>query len=276
MSDSRRLLVVHAHPDDECMTTGGILAKYAAEGTHVCLVCCTNGELGEIAEMPGLVPDDVKPRLAQVRLEELAEACATLGVEDVRTLGYHDSGMAGMPENDLPEAFINQDLDEPAARIAEIIRHVRPQVAVTYNEFGFYGHPDHIRAHLATLRAIAQAADPEAALAGEPWKVQKRYYTAIPMSALRAVAEHAGEEVVDTDAIDSIGTPDELVTTTIDCSPYIDRKVRALEAHRTQFGTTRVFLEMPNRELILGTEFFVLVEPPSPGLQESDLFQGVS
>lgn len=285
MSD-RRLVAVHAHPDDECISTGGILAKYAAERAHVCLVTCTNGEVGEIAELPELPsPDELRPRLGEFRQGELREACAVLGLQDLRLLGYHDSGMEGTPENEAAHAFVNQDLDEVVGRMVAVLREVRPQVTVTYNEFGFYGHPDHIMANKVTLAAVEAAADPARyPQTGDPWRVAKLYYTAIPLSRMLAAAEifgtnDEGGPPFDEEWVRRVATPDELVTTQIDVTPYVHRKFEALAAHRTQRGTTEWFLSIPPeiREAVMNHEFFVLVNR-GPGLVESleaDLFEGV-
>jgi N-acetyl-1-D-myo-inositol-2-amino-2-deoxy-alpha-D-glucopyranoside deacetylase len=285
-SASRRLVLVHAHPDDECLSTGGTIARYADEGAHVCLITCTNGEVGEVADVPELGDTEtVRARLGEIRREELVEACRRLGDVDLRMLGYHDSGMQGTPDNGSPEAFVNQDLADPVARIVEIVREIRPHVLVTYNEYGFYGHPDHIRAHEAALAAVDAAAD-ERYVPGAPHRVAKVYYTAVPKSMLRggrSLAEQMGESPDDffsEDEIERIGTDDDRITTWLDVSIYVDRKFEALEAHRTQLGTTGRFLQIPVnvRAAAMGTEHFVLVrsDVSAPEGAERDLFQGVT
>ncbi len=282
---SRCLVFVHAHPDDEALGTGGTIARYAADGTHVCVVTCTNGELGEVAEVPDLGPvEDVRRRLGEIRAAELAEACRRLGPVDLRMLGFHDSGMAGTVDNDDPKVFINQDLDHAVRKIVAIIREVRPQVLVTYNEIGFYGHPDHIRAHEAALRAVDAAADPSYGT-GEAHQVAKVYYTAVPKSLLRAGRDLWGEmgagdpdEFFAEEEIERIATDDDTVTTAIDVAAYVERKFDALEAHRTQLGTTERFLGIPEeyRNLAFGTEYYVLVRPDRvPESEEIDLFEGL-
>jgi len=286
---SRRLVFVHAHPDDEALSTGGTIARYASGGTHVCLITCTNGELGEIAEVPGLgSPDDIRDRLGEVRRAELEEACRHLGPVDLRMLGFHDSGMAGTPANDDPKVFVNQPLAEAVRRIAVILREVRPQILVTYNDFGFYGHPDHIRAHEAALGAIDAAADPAyEPTTGDAHRVSKVYYTAVPKGLLRTartMAEQLGwddpDEGFTEEEIDRIATDDELITTALDVSAYLDRKFGALRAHRTQLGTTEWVLKIPEeyRALAFGTEFYVLARSTAPadGEQEHDLFERVT
>jgi N-acetyl-1-D-myo-inositol-2-amino-2-deoxy-alpha-D-glucopyranoside deacetylase len=269
---TRCLLLVHAHPDDECLSTGGVIARYADEGVRVVLVTCTNGEVGEVADVPDLGSrEEIAGRLGEIRVEELREACRRLGPVDLRLLGYHDSGMDGTPENQAPEAFVNQDLDEIAGRIAAIVDETKPDVVVTYNEYGFYGHPDHIRAHHAALAARDRAAH----------RVPKLYYNAVPKTVLlggRALAEQLGESAdnfFSLEDIERIGSDDDVITTRVDVSQYVDRKFAALEAHRTQLGTTAQYLRIPEdvRTLAMGTEFYILTDDPGAG--ETDLFEGL-
>src|SRR5580692_9226998 len=175
---SRRLLFVHAHPDDESIGTGATMAKYAAEGAHVTLVTCTLGELGEIIP-PSLahLAAEAEDRLGEYRVGELDAACAALGVTDHRFLGgrgrWRDSGMIGTEGNDDPRCFWRADLDEAARALLEVIREAGPQVLVSYDAHGAYGHPDHIQAHRVTRRAFE--------LAG-PGGPAKLYATAAPDS----------------------------------------------------------------------------------------------
>jgi N-acetyl-1-D-myo-inositol-2-amino-2-deoxy-alpha-D-glucopyranoside deacetylase len=262
----RRIVFAHAHPDDETLLTGGTIARYAAEGAHVCLITCTDGEEGEIAEVPGLGgPDEIRPRLGEVRREELAEACRRLGPIDLRMLGYHDSGMAGTPSNDVPHAFIRQDLEEVTERIVAVLDEVRPQVLVTYNELGGYGHPDHIHTHRAAMAAAARCG------------VEKVYHSVFPRSLMRSGQEVFGEDFFSDDDIERIGTDDDLITTVVDVASYVAHKFAALEAHRTQLGTTAPFLEIPAelREMGMGKEFYVRVGDAARRAElEEDLFAG--
>ncbi len=280
---------MHAHPDDEALATGGTIARYAAEGAHVCLITCTNGELGEVAEVPELgTVDEIQARLGEVRVQELLEACDHLGGVDLRMLGYHDSGMDGTPANSEPHVFMNQDLDEVVRRIVAILREVRPQVIVTYNEIGAYGHPDHIRAHEAAMRAVEWAADPGYDPDdGAPHQVDKVYYTAFPRSLIqmaRDMWEQIGQgdpdELFNKEEVERVATPDALITTALDVGNWIEPKFAALEAHRTQRGTTGWILSIPQeyRTLGFGTEHYVLARSrlPQPGERESDLFEGLS
>jgi N-acetyl-1-D-myo-inositol-2-amino-2-deoxy-alpha-D-glucopyranoside deacetylase len=254
------LVFVHAHPDDETLLTGGTIARYANEGTDVCLITCTDGEEGEVADVPELgTHDEIKAQLGVIRRDELTEACRRLGPVDLRMLGYHDSGMDGTPENEAAHAFINQPLAGVVEKVVRIIEEVRPRAVVTYNEVGGYGHPDHIHAHRAAMEAASWCG------------VAKVYHAVYPRSLMRAGREMFGDNFFTEEEIERIGTPDELITTRIDVARYIDHKFAALEAHRTQLGTTKPFLDMPQdvRELGMGTEHFVLVG--ADGVAETDL-----
>ena len=187
---ARLLLLVHAHPDDESIGTGATMARYAADGAEVTLVTCTLGELGEVIppELAYLADGD-GDRLGRYRITELAAACAALGIRDHRFLGgpgrWRDSGMTGLPANDSPDCFWQADVAAAAAELAKVIREVRPQVLVTYDENGFYGHPDHIQAHRVASAAIGLAA--AGGQAGR-WQVAKFYATAMPQSVAEAGA----------------------------------------------------------------------------------------
>jgi LmbE family N-acetylglucosaminyl deacetylase len=264
-------MAVHAHPDDEALGTGGILARYADEGVRTVLVTCTNGELGD-------APGGVKPGdpahdedvVVPLRRQELEASCRALGISDLELLGYHDSGMEGWAQNDAPGSFWNTPVAEAGHRLAELMRHYRPQVVVTYDENGFYGHPDHIQANRITLAAIAECGIPE-----------KLYYTAVPRSAIRTLGEAvaaaglegpgAGEDDAD------FGTPDELITTTVDCTAVAARKYASLAAHASQ--SDNIFFLRMGEELfsnIMRTESFIRVQDSTGSpLPEDDLFAGL-
>ncbi|MGW4639371.1 N-acetyl-1-D-myo-inositol-2-amino-2-deoxy-alpha-D-glucopyranoside deacetylase [Sphaerisporangium sp. NPDC004334] len=297
----RRLLLVHAHPDDETSGTGATMAKYAAEGAHVTLVTCTLGEEGEI-----VVPDlahlaaGKEDRLGEHRIGELEAACKALGVEDHRFLGgagrWRDSGMMGEPTNDNPSCFWRADLDEAAGELVKTIREVRPQVLVTYDENGFYGHPDHIQAHRVAWRAFELAADASFG-EGEPWQVAKFYITAMSKSSLRKVGEamrEAGVEFFADDVEDiPFGSPDSEITTVIDARAYGSAKLEAMRAHRSQIDLTAPWFVVSQKagEGALGVEHYILkagVRGPAgralpeeegglgePGDREDDLFAGI-
>src|SRR5579862_1519190 len=235
------LLAVHAHADDESITMGGTLAHYASLGVRTANVCCTDGRLATIVD-PTMVEEEVRPRLGEVRHAELEAACAILGVGEVHWLGYHDSGMEGADTNRDPETFWMQPLDGVVERLVGIIREFRPDVVVTYDAHGAYGHPDHVQAHRATLLAVEAAQHHRVfPRVGTPWRVSKLYYTAFPRSSVRRIIELAragGAESPfgdDPDAVE-FGTPDELISAWIDCGDQLEVKRRALAAHRSQIN----------------------------------------
>jgi LmbE family N-acetylglucosaminyl deacetylase len=264
-------MAVHAHPDDEAIGTGGILARYAEEGVRTVLVTCTNGELGDAPG--GLKPDDPghdEEVVVPLRRAELEASCAELGVSHLELLGYHDSGMDGWPQNDKSGSFWRTPVEEPAARLAALMRTYRPQVVVTYDENGFYGHPDHIQANRITQAACKDSGIPA-----------KLYYTAIPRSALsgfREVLEETGiEPPSDVEDNPDFGTPDELVTTRIDVSAVTGRKYASLAAHASQSDNI-FFLEMGEEMFsrLMNAEFFVrALDTTNAPVPEDDLFAGL-
>jgi N-acetyl-1-D-myo-inositol-2-amino-2-deoxy-alpha-D-glucopyranoside deacetylase len=263
------LLLVHAHPDDESIGTGATMARYAADGVHVTLVTCTLGELGEVipAELTYLA-GGTGDRLAEYRRGELAAACAVLGVSDHRFLGgagrWRDSGMAGLESNDAPDCFWQADVAEAAGELAAVIREVRPRVLVTYDQNGFYGHPDHIQAHRVARHAVTVAVDAAAPVAGAPWQVAKFYATAMP----RSVAEAAGGP---------FWVPDEQVTTDIDGRAYLAAKTAAMRAHATQITVDGEFFALADgaKQRIGEREYYTLLAGPAPRDREHDLFSGL-
>jgi LmbE family N-acetylglucosaminyl deacetylase len=169
------LMVVHAHPDDECLGTGGTLARYSAEGVNTVLVTATRGEEGEIHD-PELTEEEARPRLGEIRTGELTRAVEHLGVTTLEFLGYRDSGMMGTPANEHPENFHNANFDEAVGRLVALMRKHRPQVVITYNEDGGYGHPDHLQCYKVTLAAFEAASDPvRYPEAGPTWEPSKFY-----------------------------------------------------------------------------------------------------
>src|SRR4051812_22445821 len=267
------------------------MAKYAGEGAHVTLVTCTLGEEGEIV-LPDLahLAVDHSDELGKHRIEELAEGMKALGVTDHRFLGgpgrWRDSGMMGEPSNDRPECFWQADVDAAVGELVKVIREVRPQAVITYNENGGYGHPDHIQAHRVAVAAFDAAGDgaryPEA---GEPWQPQKLYYTALPISFLRMgweALKEMGEEtpfgVTNPEDL-GFGDPDETVTTRIDARDHLDAKVDAMRAHRTQIEVDGPFFALSNHigQRAFGYEHFRLIKgtKPSDGVVEEDLFAGI-
>jgi N-acetyl-1-D-myo-inositol-2-amino-2-deoxy-alpha-D-glucopyranoside deacetylase len=291
----RRMLLVHAHPDDETIATGATMARYAAEGALVTLVTCTLGEEGEV-----LVPElehlasDRDDALGQHRIGELAAACEALRVTDHRFLGgpgrWRDSGMMGTPSNDHPGCFWRADLDEAVRELVAVVRETRPQVVITYDDNGGYGHPDHIQAHRVTMAAHATAGDPGfAPELGEPWAPDKLYWTAIPISVLQAGIEAlkaAGDDLnffgVDSAEELPFGVPDDLVTAEVDARDHLDAKLAAMRAHKTQIAVDGPFFALSNNigQRAFGIEHYRLVRgTPGPGEgehgREADLFAGV-
>jgi N-acetyl-1-D-myo-inositol-2-amino-2-deoxy-alpha-D-glucopyranoside deacetylase len=275
------LLLVHAHPDDESIGTGATMAKYAAEGARVTLVTCTLGELGEIIP-PQLahLAADRDGGLGEYRIGELARACAALGVTDHRFLGgqgrWRDSGMMGTEGNDAPDCFWLADLGEAAAALLEVIGEVRPQVMVSYNAFGGYGHPDHIQAHRVAQRAF------ELAAAG-PHPVAKLYATAVPLAArlasidLGPAAQRTGPAAsfIQVSAEDlSPATPDDEITTEIDATAYLPAKLAAMRAHETQITVDGDLFALSNHigRRATAREYYTLLSTPAPQTRERDLF----
>ena len=287
----RRLLLVHAHPDDECIATGATMAKYAAEGAHVTLVTCTLGEEGEVL-VPELVhlAADKDDALGEHRINELAEAMKALGVTDHRFLGgvgrWRDSGMMGEPTNDRADCFWQADLDEAVGELVSVMREVRPQAVITYNETGGYGHPDHIQAHRVAVAAFEASGDPTRYPdRGDPWQPSKLYYTALPISFLRmgweALKEMGEETPFGVTAPEDLafGDPDETVTTRIDARDYLDAKMESMRAHRTQIEVDGPFFALSNNigQRAFGLEHFRLIKgnKPADGVVEEDLFAGI-
>jgi mycothiol conjugate amidase Mca len=294
MPEPLTFMAVHAHPDDESIGTGGVLARYADEGIRTVLVTCTGGEVGEIGDPSLASPEN----LAAVRAAELRAACDILGVAHLELLGYRDSGMAGTADNDHPAAFARADLDEAAGRLVELVRRYRPQVLATYDENGFYGHPDHIGANRITVLAFERAGDPAwyPEHGPEPWQPAKLYYTAVPRSRMAEFGRRLAEAGIrppmdepDADAVGRdaeaasgppppMGTPDELVTTYVDVGRWVERKRRALWAHKTQMGPEVFFARMPPAlfDELFGVESFQLARSRVPArAPEDDLFAGL-
>ena len=262
-------MLVHAHPDDEAISTGGVMMKAKAHGHRVVLVTATRGEVGEIYNMD---PEASRPLLGEIRTEELKAAGEILGVDRIEFLGYRDSGMVDTADNKDPRSFHQARLDEAAAKLAVLIREERPDVVVTYAEDGVYGHPDHIKAYQVTNAALDL-------LEREGWAPKKLYYTAIPRSLMEAFASQMPEEAQRQNSNMRIaGTPDELVTTRIDVHDYVDQKRKAFGAHVSQNDPNSWFTTMASQiyELAFGTEYYQLArgklgaEPPEP-----DLFAGI-
>lgn len=303
---------VHAHPDDETITTGGVMAKAVADGHRVVLVTCTRGELGEIV-VPELDTPANHRRLGEIRMGELEDAMGELGVTEWENLGYRDSGMMGDPGNRDPRSFWQAPLDEAIGRLVWFVRRFRPDVMTTYNDFGGYGHPDHIRTHQVAVGAFERAGDPNwypEQLAPEhagtgpaepdgglaPWAPVKLYETAIPASIRRAMAEQIealGEQSPWSPPKDAtpeqleeytarmarLLVPDESITTWVDVAPQLDAKWRAMQRHVTQLSRDRnPFMRFGVdawRESWSREAFVLRSSRVESSLPESDLFAGL-
>jgi LmbE family N-acetylglucosaminyl deacetylase len=268
------LMAVHAHPDDEATATGGVLAQAAAQGLTTVLVTCTDGSCGD-------APGGIKPgepghdpaAVVELRREELEASCKVLNVTHLELLGYADSGMMGWPNNDAPDSFWSTPVATGADRLAELIRHYRPDVVVTYDENGFYGHPDHIQAHRITMAAVAET--------GIPAKV---YWTTFPRSKMAEFERIARENGVDWDDPEDgpgseveIGAPDDEVTTWVDVRAFGQQKFDSLAAHASQ-SENIFFLQMGVETLteLMGVETFIRVQDTTgTTVPEDDLFAGL-
>ena len=307
----KTLMTVHAHPDDETIGTGGLMAKAVADGHRVVLVTCTRGEQGEIVVKEMDTPENHR-RLGELRAAELEAAMGDLGVTEWENLGYRDSDMMGRVGNLDPRNFWQADIDEAAGRLTWLVRKYRPDVMTMYNEFGGYGHPDHIRSHDVALRAFERAGDPawypqqlapehggsgpsEADGGLAPWAPKKLYEQAIPASvrnAMRERMEAAGEkswwsepegaspEELEEwrEVMSKMLVPDETITTWIDVSSVLDQKWAAIGKHVTQMSPENTFLRFGKdawREF-WGKEAYVLVQSRVPAsTPETDVFAGL-
>jgi len=305
-------MTVHAHPDDETIGTGGVMARAAAAGHHVVLVTCTRGELGEIV-VPELDTPENHRRLGEIRAGELEAAMAALGVDTWENLGYRDSGMMGTPGNQDPRSLWQADLDEAIRRLVWLVRLHRPDVMTHYNDFGGYGHPDHVRAHQVAVGAYYRAGDPEwypeqvvpehggsgpAAADGglEPWAPAKLYEQATSRQrreALAARGEAAGlatpwsrpaeasaEEIARWEEFMRRSTVDDAeITTRVDVRAFADARWAALLAHRTQISPSQSPFMALGREVLAdlwGEETFILRASRHPtSIPEDDLFAGL-
>ena len=275
MADNLTLMAVHAHPDDEASSTGGVLARYGAEGVRTVVVTCTNGEFGDAPG--GIKPGDDghgEQEVAEIRLAELRESAKHLGVTDLELLGYHDSGMAEWDYKSRPDAFCNVPLADVAARIGALIERYRPQVVVTYDPDGAYQHPDHVHASRAAIEAVTRTGIPA-----------KLYLAAMPISKWRelwAALKEAGVDVPGDDRItpeeqQQMEAAEQRITTTVDIRPVLARKRAALLAHASQISESW-FSKIPPElgERVFGEESFIReMDRTGAPLPEDDLFAGL-
>lgn len=281
-----RLLLVHAHPDDETINNGATMAHYVRRGVDVTLVTCTRGEEGEI-----LVPElehlasNREDKLGEHRETELANAMRVLGISDHRFLGapskkWRDSGMMGTPPNSRPDVFWNAEVDLAAHYLAEIIHEIRPSVMITYDENGGYGHPDHIQAHRVAMRAADLAKE-------TGWTIPKIYWNTIPRSVIEEGIEAmkgTGTQFFGVEKADDFpfAAPDELVTSVIEAEDCADLKMEAMRAHPTQISVDGPFFALSDNLgfKVWGREFYRLVRGEKSGPfdsngRETDLFAGI-
>ena len=279
-------MLVHAHPDDETINNGVTMAHYVRKGHHVTLVTCTRGEEGEV-----LVPElshlasGAEDKLGEHRVGELADAMAVLGVTDFGFLGegsvrYRDSGMMGTPPNEREDCFWRADLDSAASVLAKEMLAKKPDVLITYDEFGGYGHPDHIKAHQIAMRA--------AEMIRNEWEIRKIYWNTIPISVIEAgisAMKEVGSDFWGVEKAEDFpfAKPDELVTTVVSNEDLVDLKMAAMKAHATQITVDGPFFALSNNlgVKVWGQEFYTLVYGEKAGPfdsqgREIDIFAGLS
>ena len=275
MAETLTLMAVHAHPDDEASSTGGVLARYSDEGVRTVVVTCTNGEFGD-------APGQVKPgedghdkeEVAQLRLSELRQSCKILGVTHLELLGYHDSGMPDWEYRLRPEAFCNVPLDEVAGRISGLIDTYQPQVVISYDDKGMYQHPDHVHASLAAAAAVAANGTPakfyQSAMRGSDWRKV--------WEALRELgADVPDQREFTAEQRQQMEAAEQRITTTIDIRPVLARKREALFAHASQIQDSW-FSKLPAEiaETAFGRESFIrAVDSTGAPVPEDDLFAGL-
>jgi mycothiol S-conjugate amidase len=280
-------MTVHAHPDDEASKGAATVARYADEGVHTALVCCTGGEAGDVLN-PAVDTPEVRADLAGVRMQELEASAAAIGYASLHLLGYHDSGMPDSDDNARPDNFANAPLDEAVERLVRIIRLERPQVIVTYAEDrSFYPHPDHIRVHEISLPAFDAAGDPDTFPdAGAPWQPLKLYYTGFSRQRIQALHDEylrQGEESPYAGWFErELPEHSDRFTTFVDVSDWLHRRREALLAHRTQVDPEGFWMRLPDdvvRRVFPWEEYVLARSLVDTGVEvgdsEDDLFAGV-
>ena len=279
-----RLLLVHAHPDDETINNGSTMAMYAALGAEVTLVTCTRGEEGEV-----LIPDlahlaaHATDSLGNHRVEELAIAMKALGVKDHRFLGdgrvkYRDSGMMGTEPNNRPDVFWKANFDEATNDLVKVIEEVKPHILITYDEFGGYGHPDHIQAHRVAMSASEKSS----------WNIEKIYWNVMPKSVIQEgidAMKKIGSDFFGAESAEDLpfAKDDSFVHAMIDGNAYVEQKMDAMRAHATQIEVDGPFFALSNNLglQVWGNEYYTLVkgekhEPLDSHGHETDLFAGIT
>jgi N-acetyl-1-D-myo-inositol-2-amino-2-deoxy-alpha-D-glucopyranoside deacetylase len=279
-----RIMLVHAHPDDETINNGATMALYAALGAQVTLITCTRGEEGEVLtpELTHLASSETDA-LGEHREIELANAMKALGVTDFRFLAegegkYRDSGMMGTEPNNRPDVFWQADFEEASDYLVKVIEEVKPHILITYDEIGGYGHPDHIQAHRIAMRASEKS----------KWQIQKIYWNTMPKSVLAesmAKMKELGSDFFGADSVDDLpfAKEDSFVTSLIDGNSFVDAKMAAMKAHHTQIALDGPFFALSNNLglQVWGHEYYTLVKgeksaPFDVNGRESDLLAGVT
>lgn len=274
------VLAAFGHPDDEGFGCGGLLAMLADRGARITMICATNGDVGEISD-PGLATPET---LGQVRREEMRRAMNVTGIADVRFLGYRDSGMQGTEDNDHPYSLLQAEPSRVVAQVVEVIRETRPDVVLTHDPTGGYGHPDHVTIQSHVTQAYSLAADPGYVTGGDtgaaPWQPRLLYWVCFPRSNFRRMWQLMVDAGITppfaSQEVETIGTPDELVTTVVDVSAYVDVKIESLNCHRTQIDPNGPFSQLPEHLLreSMSTEYFALAAPKNAG-NDADLLAGL-
>ena len=278
-----RMLLVHAHPDDETINNGATMAMYAALGAEVTLITCTRGEEGEvlIPELAHLAANQ-SDALGPHREIELADAMRALGVSDHRFLGtdslkFRDSGMMGTEPNNRPDVFWQAQVDSAADLLVTVIDEIKPHVLITYDEFGGYGHPDHIQAHRVAMRASEKS----------EWQIPKIYWNVMPKSVIQSgidAMKKVGSDFMGVESADELpfAKDDSFVHALIDGNKYVDKKMDAMRAHATQISVDGPFFALSDNVglQIWGNEYYTLVhgakaEPLDEKGRETDLFAGI-
>lgn len=278
-----RMLLVHAHPDDETINNGATMAMYADLGAEVTLITCTRGEEGEvlIPELAHLAANQ-SDALGPHREIELADAMRALGVSDHRFLGtdslkFRDSGMMGTQPNNRPDVFWQAQVDSAADLLVTVIDEIKPHVLITYDEFGGYGHPDHIQAHRVAMRASEKS----------EWQIPKIYWNVMPKSVIQSgidAMKKVGSDFMGVESADELpfAKDDSFVHALIDGNRYVDKKMDAMRAHATQISVDGPFFALSDNVglQIWGNEYYTLVrgakaEPIDEQGRETDLFAGI-
>ena len=272
------ILAIRPHPDDECTGTGAILAYYGKRGERTAVLTCTLGEEGEIHD-PDLDPEEARPRLAEIRERELRDACAVLGVDEVRLLRYRDSGMQGTESNKRPDAFCNADLDEAGQRVAEVIRELRPRVVLTENKNGTYGHPDHVMCHRAAVRGVELAVASGCA-------VDRLYSIELVIEGAQRIANMLKAENLDpgwfseevSPDFEGLGIKAEDADAAVDVSEFAPIMRQALSCHRTQIPRDNFLMTWPDRIIkeVFRTAYFRQLYPAAARVgQVNDLLEAL-